>query len=276
MPFIPDVFYKRFEPDTIFVRDKQGRCRAFRIRGGNAYPSGSTVTSAGPTYGRFDWQNRRRFTASVRSSSVLESAFLNTPEAQIRKTDWFNLPRSRSVSRRTGNQGMKHAMINLTGANRSALDYILWINDRSLSHAGWEWCHLQAHSMGGRDEHQNVVAARRGNNSEQLIIENALQMYRQENIFEMRVSAALFNNNNGKYAGNIIRYEIRSRANSNRLIHHLDCLGAPNPSGIHHGAMHQGICRWANIKLTQLSRDLYGNTITAEEKRAVRRYLNDH
>jgi len=57
----------------------------------------------------------------------------------------------------------------------------------------YEWCHLIARSLGGKDEPANLVAASKFNNSEQLQIESVLKPYRNNGDVTLHVTSTLFN-----------------------------------------------------------------------------------
>ena len=215
---------------------------------------------------------------------TLKNAFDHTPIAQRLTTGVVLLPQTRSTARRTARQGMDGAMTTLTGAPRSAREYTDWCRGRH-PHVGlrpnlqWEWCHLLAHSLGGQDSPQNVVAAVRGNNSEQLAIETALQMYRNENMFRMQISAACMGANDGRHIGNVIEYRVSCIYSNNPtqdFVQYLDCLNAPNPSEIHYYDLLESVALWANRKLVQVSEQIFGNPVRSWEADEVQQYIEMH
>ncbi len=270
----PYYVYKRANGSpTIFVRDLMGHCQSFvYMPVQNRYKKGAAIVSMSPLYGRVDFANRVRFTGAVRSQTMLELAYQNATRKI--KTAWVDLPPGRAGSRRTGNQGMNPATFLLTGANRSATQYVGWFKGQHPNAnevdatTQWEWCHLLAHSLGGGDNATNIVAAVKGNNSEQLAIESALSMYRMEGVFQMKISAATFGVNNGKHLGNVIRYKIRCTRIPGDFCLYLDCLNAPRPSAIHFYGVVQRVAAWANAKLQTISE--YNNPVTGLEKREIR------
>lgn len=273
--------YRRQGSPTIYARDREGRYACFQIQGQRVLRLPSGISTLPPIYGRVNFANNVRFGGQVPDQQALAARF-SSGQGRRLSTGWVQLPPARSAVRRPTNQGMNPEMIRLTGSPYSATEYVNWCiqqippitinaNDRS----GWEWCHLLAHSMGGADNHMNIVAAVRGNNSEQLAIENALQMYRLENIFEMNISVVCINNGNALYIGDVIKYEIRSRHGGNNLIQYLDCLNAPNPSQIHFYDLLQKVARWANFKLREASRLIYNNMVTAQERDLIINYIEN-
>lgn len=239
-------FYRRVPNGTIFARDPLGRYLTFRMStgGGRAILMPSRGLSLGPTYGRINHRGGRRFTAHVRTASALRQAFESATETKV--SGWQSLPSVRSNKRRTSNQGMTGTMEALTGDSRSANEYVEWL-DRGLDARKWEWCHLISHATGGRDDESNIVAGVKGNNTEQLVIENALQLYRTENAFDFQVSAAVADGADGKHLGDVIRYEVRFRADPSTYSRDLDCQRAPaKVSLIHATAVQRSFARWAN------------------------------
>jgi hypothetical protein len=171
---------------------------------------------------------------------------------------------------------MNDEMARLTGARSSATEYAAWFAGRHRAaripaHERWEWCHLYAHSIGGADGPDNIVAARSGNNSEQLAIESAISMYRHERIFSVRVRAAVLDGGDGRHLGNVICYEVRCDADGSVWAILLDCLAAPTISAIHFYEVMTSFARWANGRLR-----LHGGGVSAAEARAIRDYIATH
>lgn len=267
-------FYRRQGIQTIYVRDMQGCYDCFRIANDRAYKLPGGIKNLGPVFGRVDFRNTRRFTAYSRSQETLNAEFMATPPAQRLSTGWRQLPLTRDRSRRVSNQGMDTAMNNLTGQTYSATNYATWCKSRHPAlginnNVRWEWCHLLAHSMGGADNETNIVAAVKGNNTEQLAIETALQMYRCESIFELQVTAARLNNPDCIYIGNIIKYEVRCRFGGGNFVHYMDCLGVPNPSQIHFYDLLEKVAVWANNKLNQVSKEVHRNVVTTTHRHMI-------
>ncbi len=273
--------YRRQGTNTIYARDRYGRYNAYQVNGQRVTILPGRITTLPPIYGRVNFANNVRFTGRTRNQGALQIAFEATPKAQRLSTGWVDLPQTRASSRRETNQGMNAAMIALTGVARSATNYVIWFDGLHpgvglRSDQPWEWCHLLAHSMGGADDATNIVAARKGNNSEQLAIESALQMYRMEQIFQMKITAACLNGANGRHIGNVIRYKIRCIHGGQSFIVFLDCLNAPDPSQIHYYGLLESVARWANNLLIQASMQIYGNAVTADERRQVLDYIDEH
>lgn len=164
-------------------------------------------------------------------------------------------------------------MLVLTGSAVSATNYANWYKGRNVNPevktGKWEWCHLVAHSMGGADGPTNIVAAVKGNNSEQLIIESALSMYRRENIFAVQITAALISGGDGRHMGDVIKYEVRSTAGGANYVRYLDCLNAPNPSEFHAECIRQEFSIWANKELAKLG------PVSASETKQLLQYCED-
>jgi len=248
--------YKRRQGPSMFVRDRFGRCESYVYANGRLKKHGKGILKLAPIYGRVNFSNGVRFTGRVRSARVLEAAFDGAQNHLI--SNWVALPDAIQHSRRTTNQGMNPATLLLTGAACWATNYAAWVKaqlpgSRVDPAKRYEWCHLLAHSMGGSDDATNIVAAVRGNNSEQLAIESALQMYRRENIFEMRVVAALVPGAQACHMGNVIRYEVRCIEGGGTYMRYLDCLNAPNPSQIHFYDVLSSFAMWANNKLQAIA-----------------------
>ena len=264
------VIYRRVRTGLVIVRDRIGNriyleTNPFRIR---------RKDSAGFVwYGRIDFRSRRRFTRYIRSQQTLEAALARLPDGQIIDSGLVNLPYERTRTRRTPNQGMTEAIDRIRlvydydSPTSDATSYAAWVLGRqTVRH---EWCHLVAHSMGGRDRPANVVAAAVGTNSEQLAIENILSAYRNENLFRLQVLAGLYNRDAGQHLATVFRYSIASRASHTTLDIFLDAtVDAIQPSAIHQYALVRVVGTWLNKEIERCE-----TFITAEEKKAVRKYL---
>lgn len=269
MPRMLIIYRRRTSAHTtIFARDEYGRRWIFRYDSISRRAFIVRRPMGLPLYNRIDFANRFRFAGRVRSQTVLAQQFADaTHEID---TGWFDLPENRSRTRRTSNQGMNHPMNTLTGANKSATEYAKWFNSLHPgvvnSNVRWEWCHLQAHSMGGNDDEDNVVAAVKGNNSEQLVIENTLTRFAREGVLELRVIAAVMGSNHGKHLGNVICYKIRCpRVPGNKVLSiYLDCLRAPRPSEIHYTRLRRIIVSWVLRQLRQVTQP-----VSRDEEMAV-------
>ncbi|MEJ2407347.1 MAG: hypothetical protein P8171_24340 [Candidatus Thiodiazotropha sp.] len=264
--------------NTICARDRSGRYSSFTIVGRKVWPLRSGIKKLGPVYGRVDFSNAVRFNGRSRSQAALEARFNAIPFTHKLTTGWVALPEARSKSRRETNQGMDTAMAALTGAACSATRYAIWCDGRNTaagikSTVRWEWCHLLAHSMGGADNATNIVAAVKGNNTEQLAIENTLQMYRRENMFHMKVTAACLNGADMRHMGDVIKYEIRCEHGGTDFVHYLDCLNVPAPSEIHYYDLSRSVATWANIKLVLVSEQVFGNKVSGEDARRIHDYM---
>lgn len=273
----PKLIYRRSygNYDTLYVRDAFGHLWIFTQHHiTKEYVLRQQPSGLGPVYNRLDFNNNRRFNAFVRNQSTLEKHF-NESVTKF-DTGWFDLPQNRYTGRRPSNQGMSGTMTTLTGKALSATEYAKWYivqpGPKSVINTliAWEWCHLRAHSMAGPDNEHNIVAAVRGNNSEQLAIENIISNYRREKAFKIRVSAAVLDSSKGKHIGNVIRYEIGSlkRPNGIKFIRYLDCLyPPPKVSAIHYYDLCSMVAKWANKELSLISRP-----ITTRERAVIRAY----
>lgn len=274
----PVCYYKRNGSDTIYARDRDGRYNCFTVNANQVRLLPGGITRLAPIFARVDFGNRRRFTSRVSGQATLRNRF---DENRNRiNTNWSDLPNRILRSGRSSNQGMNRTMENLTGQRRSATEYAQWcagLNQAPARIPGgrWEWCHLLAHSMGGRGGPNNIVAAVRGNNSEQLAIESALLMYRQESIFEMKISATHFAGANFRYVGDVIRYRARCIYGGQELAYYLDCLYAPRPSAIHFYRVLRFVASWANGKIMAIARSQNTriNRVSAQDKRLIQQYI---
>ena len=274
---IEDVryIYRRRAGQTIFARDEHGRYNCYTIQGGNVRRLASGMFTLPPIYGRVNFANNVRFVAHTRSQYALSVRYAAIPAGQKITTGWVALPQNRAANRRQTNQGMNTAMNALTGGAISASNYALWFSGRNPhtvdATVPWEWCHLLAHSMGGADNATNIVAAVKGNNSEQLAIESALSMYRMENVFELKVTGATIDNADGQHLGDVIRYKIRCTQGGESFVRYLDCLNAPNPSEIHYYDLLRSVALWANRLLVRISGAQ--NPTTKTEYRLIQQYI---
>ncbi|MDG9669434.1 hypothetical protein ONV78_16970 [Hahella sp. CR1] len=275
------TMYKRTANNTVFARDTYGRYICFRIETDEAgqlgvRPLPSGITRLPPIYGRVDFNNTVRFNGRTRSQATLENVFNNGQGGYI-STDWIPLPHARSDTRRTPNQGMTDAMLRLTGRNCSATEYVQFYcsqtNYLTLQEGDqFEWCHLLAHSMRGEDNPSNIVAALRGNNTEQLAIESALHMYRCEEQFVMNISARTQDLGIGRFLGNVIRYQVKCKRGGDQFVRYLDCLNAPTPSAIHYYGLLEDFAKWANNKLKKIA-DSDGIAVSGHTTMLIKEYM---
>ena len=137
----------------------------------------------------------------------------------------------------------------------------------------WQWCHLVAASMGGGGGPTiEPFAARAGNNTEQMAIENTLWMYRSEKVFSLRVSAARDGDTGSdrEYIGNVIKYEIQCDDVEDQWVMYLHCLHAPNVSAIHYDAVVDDVACWANYQLLRRSEELYKRKVPSDMKNLIK------
>ena len=80
-------------------------------------------------------------------------------------------------------------------------------------------------------------------------------------MFEVQISAARLQKEgeDAEYIGDVIKYEIRVSEDLYGVrgwnhVFYLDCLNAPNPSGIHFEKAVNDVATWANNKLAQCQR----------------------
>jgi hypothetical protein len=266
------VIYRRGQGTALFARDQVGHYAAVSLNNNGAV---RTIRTYGgmPWYGRVDFGNARRFVGGVRSQLLLERDFGNAVNVRG-SLNWYALPQQRKQTRRQTNQGMNTAMTNLGIANYSATQYAAWLNLQQAQER-YEWCHLISHAMGGADGPTNIVCARRGNNSEQLAIENLLSQYRTENCFQVRVRGSVLNAGNGKHMGDVICYEVRDNNAAKQKNIYLDCRPRHKPSAIHQYTLIRDLATWLNRRL-----EVYFGQFqpTQTEQREVRNYMadNDH
>ena len=199
---------------------QRGESYHVRDKFGVQYVVNSNLSSGRPIkrfrgnfYNRIDWCNNYR--DSTPGQAALQDSFDNFSGGyshiqEISVTYKY-------IPKRTHTQVMNAVMENLFGQKYSATEYYLFltfgIQQPSLLNylqPRYEWCHLASHGLGGRDEPDNIVAATSHCNSEQLIIENAIYQYRnEENSFRIRVRASLDDDRGFKqYLGKVIKYEI--------------------------------------------------------------------
>ncbi len=277
MPLVkPHVFYRRETDGPIYVRDHEGRQNVYQLnQNGEPRPVAPRRGTLGPVYNRVDFANAVRFVGRVRSQGAMEREWAQAVGNQILSLGWSGLPVEAPNTRRQPRQGMDATMLALTGAAQSAQQYVAWYVLQPGAVGGldatgaWEWCHLQAHSLRGPDDETNVLAAVRGNNSEQLAIENALHLYRREGCFEFQVEGLKHDQAGGLHIANIIRYEVRCTEAGAKLVFYLDGIDAPNPSGIHFGGVHTAVAEWANGVLSRMS----AGPVTKTEQKAIKDYV---
>jgi hypothetical protein len=245
--FDPAILYKRdANSTTVYARDEGGHTRAFTVTQKGVRPLPFQSIPLAKTFGRVDFGNRRRFTAHVRSDDELKTAF----DAVTRRktTGVVELPSSCSRSKRAANQGMRDEMTRLTGATKSASEYAVYLREQTtntVAAGDYEWGHLLAHSLHGRDEPDNIVAVAAGNNTEQLAIESALHFYRNESLFTVLVQASVMDGA-GEHMADVICYSIRCSKSDDPLELYLDAQHAPEVSSIHFWDRRSGVVKWLN------------------------------
>lgn len=235
------TFYYRGHEPAIHVRDLHGGHHTVVLRNGT-YVATAQGT-APPWYNRVAWRGKR-FTRS--QPPDLPAMFEAAGPGEVLPSPWVDLPQSQATTRRTSNQGMTPVMSALFPHLPPPISATTYANALGLQGA-YEWCHLIAHSMRGGDGQANVVAGTDNNNSEQLIVENLLAAYRQEQAFQMRVSARLLDAGNGRHMGLAIRYEVSDGQAIRALF--FDSQTQRVPSGIHVEALMESLARWLNHSL---------------------------
>ena len=119
-----------------------------------------------------------------------------------------------------------------TGNPLTATQYAQWGHGarftRGHSNIDYEWCHLVAHGLGGKDTPINLVAATKYQNTEQLILENVLYEYRMEGL-KVAVEAKLASGT--QHLAESIWYRVSLTAN-NVVVYErtMDCRRATNPT----------------------------------------------
>lgn len=235
------TFYYRGNEPAIHVRDLHGGHHTIVARNGT-YVATAQAT-APPWYNRVAWRGRR----STRGRAPdLPAMFQSAGPGEILPSPWVGLPQNQATSRRTSNQGMTQAMAALLPHAPPPVSATTYANALGLQ-GTYEWCHLIAHSMRGGDGPANVVAGTKNNNSEQLIVENLLAAYRQEQAFQMRVSARLQDAGNGQHMGMAIRYEVSDGQTVRAM--YFDSQTQNQPSDIHVQALMENLARWLNLCL---------------------------
>ena len=274
-------FYRRNGGGTIWVRDSLGRCDGFIINGDQVkYVSGGEST-LGPDYGRTDWSNSVRFTANIGPKNEIISRFTRTRESQKLSSGEIQLSPNASANQRAPNQGMSGIMHQVTGIeNCSATTFVNWYKQQTfpehtlLNQPQWEWCHLLAHCMGGVSGEENIVIGAKHNNSEQMYIENAIQRYRKEEAFAVKITAACLDDikKPGGYIASVIEYKIIAIDDrSTQLTLYLDCLNPPKPSEIHQENVIAEVASFCNKMLSR-----FAPQVSAREKNLIKRYIAEN
>lgn len=231
------TFYYRGNEPALHVRDLHGGHHTVVNRNGT-FVATAQSTSA-PWYNRVAWNGAR----STRGKSPdFKELFKSAAANELLSPGLVPLPTSRATTRRVANQGMTAAMTALFAppVPTSATQYAAALGLQGT----YEWCHLVAHSMKGRDGPGNVVGGTKNNNSEQLVVENLLSAYGQENAFGMTVTARLQNAGLGQHMGVAIRYEVTDGNYTFTL--YFDSQTQNQPSGVHVEALMQKLARWLN------------------------------
>ena len=261
-------FYRRVGSPIIYVRNTIGQYRCYKMTSDRVRALPGGIYTLPPHYGRADFSSGCRHNADVRNQSTLKLSYEDS--VQKMTTGLVSLPLNRNQRNRVTNLGMANAMMAHTQNAYTATEYAQYVlGDTTLS---WEWCHLLANSMGGRDDETNIVAAVSDISTEQLAIENALQMYRCENVFKMEIAAGCLDMAKGKYLGNVIKYKISSDYFDNSLVIYLDCLNPLGQSEAHFNSLQKKIARWANSALESISLEKNTNPVTQDERNRILAY----
>jgi hypothetical protein len=156
-----------------------------------------------------------------------------------------------SVPVRTLTQKMNQIMRSLFGANMTATAYAKHVRMDRCDRVDFNWCHLIAHGLGGADEGNNIVAASTHNNSEQLVIENALYAYRnEENTFKIKVTAGLMGTTHAlAYAGMVIDYIVTDTSGTEIYKTLLNCSKDTAPTAFLEGEIFADVCTRLNYWL---------------------------
>ncbi len=261
-------FYRRVGSPIIYVRNTLGQYRCYKMTHDSVRALPGGIYTLPPQYGHADYSNSDRHTADVRNASTLKCSYDDS--VQKITTGLISLPLTRNQRNRVVNQGMANAMIAHTQHAYTATEYAQYVFGDTT--ASWEWCYLLANSMGGKDDETNIVAAVSDNTTEQLAIENALQMYRCEHVFKMEISAGCLDMAKGKYLGNVIKYKISSDYFDNSLVLYLDCLNPLRQAEAHFNSLQKKVAKWANLALECISAEKNNNPVTRDERNKILAY----
>ncbi|MFC4734155.1 hypothetical protein [Salipiger abyssi] len=236
-------------------------------------------------FGHVNRKESLRFSNSVAHLSELQSNFDATwalPHRGIGSAGWHALPPGRNKSDRVPNQGMKGAMQTLNPASStfSAGEYAKFLEDPPRNYplvhgATWHWCHLISHGLGGGNGPGNVVAGTKQNNGEQMAIENALALYRSEQLaeFSFRVRAINTDIGPGRHMGKVICYEIRCETVApayGLLSFFLDCQPKRHTlTPVHFYTVYRDVVRWMNRSLERSYKYL---EVSPSMRRRIRAY----
>lgn len=260
MPLYPPLTcYKQRDAalDTYCVRD---------ARGHQYIVTGSTVRRgaySGPSYyGRINFRPNAGWRAA--NMSRLRNEFNRNPHRKRSARRVFYS----AILRRT-TQVMNGATKAMFGEAKTATQYA-----RGCGYAGgapFEWCHLAAHGYGGPDSLENIVAGTANCNSEQLIIENALWQYRNEELFEVHISSTVLHPVGAPHLGGVIRYRIYA-GGQKIFTHYIDCFSHSRPDGVYEDSLFYEVVASLNEALAELCphRD---RRDAAEAIKAVERYV---
>jgi hypothetical protein len=230
--------------NTYHVRDLRGRHVTSIPRGAGQYTKRFWPTGA-VYYNRVDWSGSRRSRSA--SMGMIKNKIESCVETKYQEIALAPT----TVALRTHTQKMNAIMTHLFGHALTATQYAQQVGMDRCDRVAFNWCHLIAHGLGGADEGYNLVAASTHNNSEQLVIENALYAYRNEtNFFNVKVTAGLKGSAPTlAYAGLVIRYRIEDTAGTEIYQTLLDCSKDTAPTAFLEGEIFADVCTRLNYWL---------------------------
>jgi hypothetical protein len=223
---------------TYHIRDEHGmKLIAYRHPATRRFVIKAVIKNSKKYYGRINYNTATRVRSRTSSQELLKSRFESATYSKCPTNVLATHPvRYVAPPARRHTVVMNAETLNLVGAARSATEYARGARVIDLPRVprgiNFEWCHLIGHGLGGADAVGNLVAGTKECNSEQLIIENVIWSYRNEQTASISicVNASVRGSNLTKHVGGVIRYRIFGH---NELIfeHYIDCFRATKPNG---------------------------------------------
>jgi hypothetical protein len=279
----PRTYYRRRPGGDIVVRTAHGKWHLFgRHPASHRMMAKRSRDSMPSTHSMVSYQypapyRHLRYGAGLRTTDQLRAAFGVGVSAGrvVGPAVWHPLPQRRITGGRIAHQGMAGDVAPLlpVGTIPSATNYAAFLRTVvppvSISTAPrWHWCHLIGHGLGGDDGPGNVLAGTMQNNGEQMAIENALVLYANEHALniEIMVQGTRLNAGDGRFMGDVIKYEINCHAAGTPLTLYLDCQPSRHSlSAEHFGKIHSTVTGWLNECLERT----YRNTVSRTEIREI-------
>jgi hypothetical protein len=235
--------YKAYGLRAYSIRDETGMKLHAYINANGRLVIKASIKNKKKYYGRIKYDGARNRRSRTSSQEMLKARFERagyhktpTSDQNPHAVQYTNPPARRHTQVMLGVMRAKYGV----GAQATANWYKTQVAVRDNGPAippgiSFEWCHLVGHGLGGADAAGNLVAGTKGCNSEQLIIENAIWSYRDENRAQISIDVNCSLRQNGAsvvdHLGGVIRYRILAGGAGEIYVRYIDCFRGTEPSG---------------------------------------------